>query len=59
MPVIMPKDKEDFWLDSTNEDKECLTSLLAPYPSDKMELYPVSPRVNWPVFYKSENIRPI
>ena len=59
MPVILPNDKEDFWFDPANEDKDLLTSLLAPYPSDKMELYPVTPRVNWPAFDKPENIRPI
>ena len=59
MPVIMPKDKEDYWLDPTNKDKERLVHLLAPYPSEQMELYPVSPRMNRPMFDTAENIKPL
>ena len=39
MPVILPRDMEEFWLDA-------LTSVLAPYSSDEMETYEVSSLVN-------------
>jgi putative SOS response-associated peptidase YedK len=47
MPVILPPDAYDAWLGSEAE-KEELVSLLAPYPDDAMEAYPVSRAVNSP-----------
>lgn len=46
MPVILPKDVEDFWLDSSIEDHRRLLDLLLPYPAEEMEACPVSPLVN-------------
>lgn len=46
MPVILSKDVEDFWLDSTIEDHRRLVDLLLPYPAEEMEAYAVSPLVN-------------
>jgi putative SOS response-associated peptidase YedK len=46
MPVILPKDVEDFWLDSSVEDHNRLLDLLQPYPADEMKSYPVSTLVN-------------
>jgi putative SOS response-associated peptidase YedK len=46
MPVILPKDVEDFWLDSSIEDHRRLLDLLLPYPAKEMEAYAVSPLVN-------------
>jgi putative SOS response-associated peptidase YedK len=48
MPVILPPDDYDMWLDPDFDEKEPLTSLLKPYSSDKMEAYIVSRRVNKP-----------
>ena len=48
MPVILPPEDYDMWLDLDFEEKEALTSLLKPYPADAMEAYPVSRRVNKP-----------
>lgn len=48
MPVIIPKEKEDLWLDPKTEDESLLLSLLKPYPADQMEAYPVSKKVNSP-----------
>ena len=56
MPVIIPKDKEDLWLDSKIPEKEKLLPLLAPYPSDEMEFYRVSPLMNKPEFDSPEVI---
>jgi putative SOS response-associated peptidase YedK len=46
MPVILPKDVEDFWLDPAVEDHTRLLDLLQPYPTDEMSAYPVSKFVN-------------
>jgi putative SOS response-associated peptidase YedK len=59
MPVIIPKDKEDLWLDPKTTEKEILLPLLTPYPSDEMEFYRVSPIMNKPEKDASEMIRPI
>ena len=47
MPVIVASDAYDVWLDPSSERDE-LTGLLAPYPEDEMEAYPVSRFVNSP-----------
>jgi putative SOS response-associated peptidase YedK len=48
MPVILPKDAHDLWLDPEFEGKEKLLSLLRPYPADEMTAYPISTLVNSP-----------
>ena len=48
MPVILVKDAEAIWLDPTMQEPERLLSHLKPYPSDEMEVYPVSAKVNSP-----------
>jgi putative SOS response-associated peptidase YedK len=48
MPVILPAEGYEMWLDLDFEEKEALTSLLRPYPASGMEAYPVSRRVNSP-----------
>jgi putative SOS response-associated peptidase YedK len=47
MPVIVAPDAYDVWLDPSSERDE-LAGLLAPYPEDEMEAYPVSRFVNSP-----------
>jgi putative SOS response-associated peptidase YedK len=47
MPVIVAPDAYDVWLDPASERDE-LTGLLAPYPEEEMEAYPVSRFVNRP-----------
>jgi putative SOS response-associated peptidase YedK len=47
MPVILPTGSYDVWLDPEAEKDE-LYGLLAPYPEDEMEAYPVSRFVNSP-----------
>ena len=46
MPVILPCDLEEFWLDKSVEDAGALGNILTPHPSDAMEAYAVSPLVN-------------
>jgi len=48
MPVILHPEDYGMWLDPDFDEKEPLTSLLKPYPSDTMEAYTVSRRVNKP-----------
>lgn len=47
MPVIIPLEKFEQWLDPS-QDKEALLSLLKPYPKKEMEAYPVGLAVNQP-----------
>src|SRR5436853_63832 len=46
MPLILPGSAYDLWLDPAVEDPKRLRALLAPYPADEMEAYPVSTLVN-------------
>jgi len=59
MPVILPRDKEDFWLDLINEDKEKLLSVLKPYPAEEMIAFEVSTDVNSPQHNTPSNIQPL
>lgn len=58
MPVIIPKDNEDLWLDPQVQDETVLRELLTPYPADAMEAFPVSKRVNSPANNSAECIKP-
>ncbi|MYC29285.1 MAG: SOS response-associated peptidase [Chloroflexi bacterium] len=46
MPVILPHELEDFWLDGDVTDSAALTDVLAPYPDEAMDYFQVSPLVN-------------
>lgn len=46
MPVILPPDLEDLWLDPDVKDSAILSDILAPYPAEHMQAYEVSPLVN-------------
>ena len=48
MPVILNPRDYDLWLDPDVQDPPLLEPLLRPYPSDEMEVYPVSRLVNDP-----------
>lgn len=58
MPVILKRNDEDAWLDSTNEDLTSLTKLLKKYPANKMEAYEVSTYVNSAKNTGAQCIRP-
>ena len=45
MPVILPRDRWDLWLDGTMQDKEVLQELLVPYAADEMQERAVSSSV--------------
>ena len=46
MPVVMPVDRLDDWLDPTAQDMDALSALLVAAPNDAFISVPVSPRVN-------------
>ena len=46
MPVMLPWDAWETWLDPTIQDIEVATKLLVPAPSSIIDLYPVSTEVN-------------
>jgi len=46
MPVILPADVEDRWLDPAEASRERLMSCLKPYPSGEMTAYDVGHAVN-------------
>ena len=48
MPVILPPDSYDLWLDPHNQDAPALTALLRPYADDDLTAVPVSTIVNNP-----------
>ncbi|MFC1694085.1 SOS response-associated peptidase [Candidatus Latescibacterota bacterium] len=48
MPVILPSDSYDIWLDPGNTKIESLEPLLKPYPPADMIIYPVGTYVNKP-----------
>lgn len=46
MPVILPEEVEDLWLDRALDDPLALTQFLEPYPDDALVAYEVSRLVN-------------
>ena len=46
MPVILPREHWDRWLEPRTREPDELVSLLVPFSSDAMALRPVNPRVN-------------
>jgi putative SOS response-associated peptidase YedK len=46
MPVLLPREAWDDWLDPAMDDRDYLQSLLAPPPDDVLGMYPISTRVN-------------
>jgi putative SOS response-associated peptidase YedK len=46
MPVILPEEHWDLWLDRTEDDLALLHSLLVPAPDDLLRLRPVGTMVN-------------
>jgi putative SOS response-associated peptidase YedK len=48
MPVILPPEVHLAWIDPRERQPQELAGLLAPYPAEEMEAYPVSKAVNNP-----------
>lgn len=59
MPVILPADAYDRWLDPSEQPPEALDDLLTAYPAGEMEAYPVSRAVNSTANDAPECIEPV
>jgi len=59
MPVILPSDSYEQWLNKTPQTPENLNPLIKPYPSEKMNAYPVSTLVNSPQNDRAECVVPV
>jgi putative SOS response-associated peptidase YedK len=59
MPVILPQEKINEWLDRNNKDTDSLKNLLVPYPASEMQAVSVSKMVNIPRNDNPDLIRPI
>ncbi len=58
MPVILHHADFAPWLNSEVHDRDILKALLKPFPSEELEAYPVSSRVNSPRSNSPDNIKP-
>ena len=50
MPAIIRKEDYARWLSAEENDPASFSEILRPYPAEEMEVHPVSPRVNRPVY---------
>ena len=58
MPVILPRESYDEWLDDSKYNPDALKRLLRPYPSSEMEAYEVSKYVNSPANDSGKCVEP-
>ncbi|KAA3608999.1 MAG: SOS response-associated peptidase [Planctomycetota bacterium] len=58
MPVILPLETVDLWLDSKHQERQALQACLQSYPAEAMEAFPVSPKMNSAKFEGPECIAP-
>jgi putative SOS response-associated peptidase YedK len=58
MPVILPADSQDIWLDRNEQNTETLQQILKPF-SEELIAYPVSTLVNSPKNNREELINPL
>jgi putative SOS response-associated peptidase YedK len=58
MPVIIPSEDFERWLDPGNQNVASLQDLLRPSPAERLEVRPVSTRVNNPKNEGAECIAP-
>ena len=59
MPVLLPTEAYEQWLDSRVQDFPALHSWLHPYPGDDLRAYPVSTLVNNPRHDRPECLEPV
>lgn len=59
MPAIISKEQEDAWLDPGLSDEMLLLDMLRPYPSEEMELYEVSAKINSPRYDSPDAVKPL
>jgi len=59
MPAITSPDAYDLWIDPNIHDKALLQNILKSYPSEELDVYEVTPKVNSPKNNGPENIQKI
>jgi putative SOS response-associated peptidase YedK len=59
MPAVLLPGNEDRWLSDLTLDESDLNDILAPFPGEKMEMYPISSLVNAPDTDDERVIRPV
>jgi putative SOS response-associated peptidase YedK len=59
MPVIVPPERYNQWLDRRQQDVAALMGFLHPYPADRMTAHAVGPRVSKPENDGPELIEPV
>ena len=59
MPAIIPKQKQDLWLNPGEIDPDILPELLKPFPSEELEMHQVSSKVNYPKYDSPDAIKPL
>ncbi len=59
MPVILPESAYERWLDPSERQPAELDDLIAPYPAEEMDAYPVSTVVNSPANDVPECVAPL
>jgi putative SOS response-associated peptidase YedK len=59
MPVILPREAWDTWLDPENHDVDALQKLLVPAPPDAVAWYPIRTLVNKPQNNFAELLEPV
>ena len=58
MPVILHEEDFRLWMNHGEHDKEVLLPLLKPFPSEELEAYRVTPKMNSFKYNSPENIMP-
>lgn len=59
MPVILPRDRHEAWLDPENDDADELQAMLRPLDDGVLDMYPVSRHVNSPKHTDSKCLEPL
>jgi putative SOS response-associated peptidase YedK len=59
MPVILPSEHYEQWLNPGEQEPAALHAMLVPYPASEMEAYPVSRAVNSPKNDSPQCIEPV
>ncbi len=59
MPVVLPAQHHDTWLDPDNDDVDALSELLVPAPESLLQWYAISTAVNRPANNSPELLEPL
>ena len=58
MPVILHQDDFKLWLNPTEHDKDVLLPILKPFPSEELDVYRVTSKMNSFKYNQPDNIEP-